>query len=143
MCLRKVLALGLGAGVALAAAGAMAENKGAELGRTVFDLFDRGATSIVAVSSCGVDDQAGFTRFRADFAKVADAVTAELQKMNPDRSRDELALVIGFRLAHLEASTQKAVTSAGCDSPEIRKMRNLFDMQERLAQLPPAGTHTH
>lgn len=133
---RKVFGLGLG--LALIAGSAAAEGS-----RNVFDLFDHGVTSIIAVSSCGVDDQAGFSRFRADFSRVADAVEAELQKMNPGRSRDELAIVIGFRLAHLEVSTQDAVTRSGCDAPEIKRMRKLFDMKERLARLPAAGTHMH
>lgn len=134
----KVLGLGLALSLALAAGQAAAESRG-----TVFDLFDHGVTSIIAVNSCGIDDQASFSRFRADFSEVADAVEAELQKMNPGRSRDELAIVIGFRLAQLEVSTEKAVTRSGCDAPEIRRMRKLFDMKERLAQLPAAGLHMH
>lgn len=123
---------GMGLGIALLASAAVAT----ERSPTVFDLFDRGVTSIVTASSCGVEDQAEFTRFTSDFSRVAGAVEAELQKMNPERTVDELSFVIGFRLAHLELAAERAVSQAGCQAPEVRRMRVLFDVGEKLAQLP-------
>lgn len=124
---------GMGLGTALLAS---AVAGAAERPATVFDLFDRGVTSIVAASSCGIEDKAEFARFTADFPRVAGAVEAELQKMNPERTSDELALVIGFRLAHLELAAERAVAQSGCQAPEVKRMRVLFDVGEKLAQLP-------
>lgn len=123
---------GMGLGIALLASTVTATERSA----TVFDLFDRGVTSIVAASSCGVEDQAEFARFTSDFSRIAGAVEAELQKMNPERTLDELSFIIGFRLAHLELTAERAVSNAGCQAPEVRRMRVLFDVEEKLAQLP-------
>ena len=99
----------------------------------VFSLFDKGVASIVANTSCGVDDPAAFEAFTQEFSKVASVVADELQRMNPERSRSEIDMVVGFRMAQLEMKTTSQVKKDGCNAPDVRASRALFNIGRRLA----------
>lgn len=120
--------LGLSAALGLAGAAASSEP-------TVFDLFDRGVASIVAANACGDEGVPGFARFTADFTKVANAVEDELLRMNPGHSRGDLAMVIGFRVAQLEHRTETTVATAGCNAPEVQRLRALATGTTQLSAL--------
>lgn len=128
---------------AAGAAGATTKTKaGGE--SSVFDLFDRGVMSIVAANACKVADKASLQKFTRDFGEVAGLVEDELQSMNPDSRRDDLAMLIGFRVAQLELRAEKAVKSGGCEAAEVKAMRELFDLKAHLATVKlSANTITH
>lgn len=133
---------------AAGAAGATTKTKaGGE--SSVFDLFDRGVMSIVAANACkGADkggaDKASLQKFTRDFSEVAGLVEDELQSMNPESRRDDLAMLIGFRVAQLELRAEKAVKSGGCEAAEVKAMRELFDLKAHLATVKlSANTITH
>lgn len=109
---------------------------------SVFDLFDRAVLAIVANARCGAEEQGEYRRFTSDFPRVYDAVEDELLGMNPDKSRDDLQIVIGFRTSFLEQRAVSTVKKSGCESSEVRNLTELFDLDQRLAAVE-RGTYSH
>lgn len=115
------------------AANAPAPQRGAE--SSVFALFDRGVMSMVAANSCKSADKASLQSFAEDFAQVADLVQSELQGMNPGQRRDDLEMVIGFRVAQLELRAEDAIKRDGCNARYVKSMRQLFNVKAQLAMV--------
>ena len=130
--------------MAAAAMAAMGAGSAAAKENSVFDLFDRGVMSIVASHACKSADAASLRKFTRDFGRVATLVEDELQSMNPDQRRDDLGMLIGFRVAQLELRAENAVKTNGCDAAEVKTMRELFDLRAHLAKIEvSANTVTH
>ncbi|RMF08142.1 MAG: hypothetical protein D6763_10630 [Alphaproteobacteria bacterium] len=102
---------------------------------TVFDLYDRAVMTLVATAECGTVDSSDYNRFTSGFARVYDAVEAELLAMNPGKTRDDLQMVIGFRTRFLEQRVTTAVATAGCEAEEVQKLAELFDINQRLSMM--------
>lgn len=128
---KSILGVVVVGGVALAAG--LGRATAADGPADVFSLFDKGVTSIVSNTSCGIDDPAAFEAFTQEFSKVASVVADELQRMNPERSRSEIDMVVGFRMAQLEMKTTAQVKKDGCNAPDVRASRALFNIGRRLA----------
>ncbi|MDA5193306.1 hypothetical protein [Govanella unica] len=129
-------------GCLAAIGGAEAKTATSESG--VFALFDRGVLSIVAAHACQSADRTTLQQFTSEFGQVADLVGDELQSMNPGQRRDDLAMLIGFRVAQLELRAETAIKSNGCDAAEVKAMRQLFDLKAQLAMVKTSSiTVTH
>lgn len=102
---------------------------------SVFGLFDRGILSLVAAKACKTADSGSLQSFAQDFGEVAELVGAELQEMNPGQRRDDLEMIIGFRVAQLELRAEKAIKENGCSAPNVQNMTRLFDLKAQLAQV--------
>lgn len=89
---------------------------------SVFDMYDQAVVAMVVSAECGLSDSPDMRRLSGFFPSLLDAVEARLMALNPDKPRDVVRNVIGFRTSYLERQASLLVARNGCAADETQRL---------------------